>query len=235
MESIVKGNVQSQVQSDDQVLVLEAVAGNQQAFAVLLERYRYVISQAIARIVQNPSDTDDLTMEVFSKAFSNLHNYRPHFAFSTWLYRIAINHAIDYIRKKRIIFLPIEVHANNLSGEDTLTSLAAAGLSPEELYIQKQQSEFLHYLLGRLNPRNRSILLLHYFEGYSYEEIAKEMGVPIGTVKAQLHRAREALSLLLLRNRHIFLKNRSTHSVPGQDLTEQSSAPARSNTSEAKG
>lgn len=102
-----------------------------------------------------------------------------------------------------------------------LMGLVAPILSPEELYIQKQQSELFHYLLDRLSVRNRAILLLHYFEGLSYEEIAKNRNVPIGTVKAQLHRAREALALLILRNSHVFLKNRPGGTGNSKDTGER--------------
>lgn len=201
METIVKKTINRQHQLDDQLLIKEALGGNQQAFTCLLERYQHSIRQMIAKMTQNNSDGEDLTMEVFGKAFNSLESYRPHYAFSTWLFRIAINHCIDYLRKKRAPHLPIDfTQSASTTNDDPIANLISSNPNPEEIIIQKQRSEHLHFLLSRLSPRNRAILKMHYFEGRSYEEIAQDMGVPIGTVKAQLHRAREAMYILLLKN-----------------------------------
>lgn len=232
METIVKKTTTRQHQLDDQLLIQEALGGNQQAFTCLLERYQHSIRQMIAKMTQNTSDREDLTMEIFGKAFNSLDSYRPHYAFSTWLFRIAINHCIDYLRKKRAPHLPIDFTLPSSTNDDPIANLISSSPNPEELIIQKQRSEHLHYLLSRLSPRNRTILKMHYFEGYSYEEIAQDMGVPIGTIKAQLHRAREAMYILLLKNTPllhlpVIPLTQDSQEVQGEQYTERVSYTSR--------
>ncbi|MFZ4559042.1 MAG: RNA polymerase sigma factor [Saprospiraceae bacterium] len=201
METIEKVVKQWNPADLDQQLVAEALRGNQLAFSGLMDRYRTSISRMVSRMVPHATDTEDLTMEIFEKAFYNLGLYVPNFAFSTWLFRIAINHCIDYLRKKRTPYLPID--ASNLSvggNEAIIHSLTTSNPSPEELFIYRQRAEHLQKLMGRLSAKNRKVLEMLYYEGFSYEEIANQTGAPVGTIKAQLHRAREALLSLIEKN-----------------------------------
>jgi RNA polymerase sigma factor (sigma-70 family) len=206
METVEKIEKKRNLGDIDQQLVAEALEGNQLAFSGLMDRYHASVSRMVSRMVPHATDTEDLTMEVFEKAFYNLGLYVPNFAFSTWLFRIAINHCIDYLRKKRMPYLPIDASNIAIGGNEAIIhTLTTANPSPEELFICRQRAEHLQKLMGRLSAKNRKVLEMLYYEGFSYEEIAHKTGTPVGTIKAQLHRAREALLLLIEKNQDLSL------------------------------
>jgi RNA polymerase sigma-70 factor (ECF subfamily) len=182
----------------DVELVQQAINGNQKAYAELMERYRDAIYFMLLKMVNNASDAEDLTIEAFGKAFRNIKQYTANFAFSTWLFKIASNNAIDFMRKKKL---------NNVSIDDTLRDTDAMPITirseqptPEESLISEQKIVMLRSIVAKLKPRYRKLVELRYFYEYSYEEISEEMGLPIGTVKAQLFRARELLQNVLKEN-----------------------------------
>lgn len=183
--------------SDDYRLIQLAVGGDQLAFGQLMDRYRDSIYRTIKKMVSSKEDADDLTLEAFGKAFRSLESYRPKYAFSTWLFRIAINNCIDHIRKKRLQTLSIDEPIETDSEQDFSRNLRSETLNPEEVVIREQRMELIRNMLERLNDKYKLMIELRYFEEYSYDEIATELQMPIGTVKAQLHRAREALYELL--------------------------------------
>lgn len=206
METVEKMEKKRNLGDIDQQLVAEALEGNQLAFSGLMDRYHASVSRMVSRMVPHATDTEDLTMEIFEKAFYNLGLYVPNFAFSTWLFRIAINHCIDYLRKKRMPYLPIDASNIAIGGNEAIIhTLTTANPSPEELFICRQRAEHLQKLMGRLSAKNRKVLEMLYYEGFSYEEIAHKTGTPVGTIKAQLHRAREALLLLIEKNQDLSL------------------------------
>jgi RNA polymerase sigma-70 factor (ECF subfamily) len=179
----------------DVELVQQAVGGDQRAYAELLERYRDAIYFMLLKMVNNAADAEDLTIEAFGKAFKNIKQYTAYFAFSTWLFKIASNNAIDFMRKKKL---------NNVSIDETLRDTDAIPVNilseqptPEESLISEQKIVMLRAIVAKLKPRYRKLVELRYFFEYSYEEISEEMGLPIGTVKAQLFRARELLQNVL--------------------------------------
>jgi RNA polymerase sigma factor (sigma-70 family) len=180
-------------------LVQKAQLGNQAAFAELMNRYREAIYYMILKMINNTSDAEDLTIEAFGKAFRNIDQYSPSFAFSTWLFKIASNNCIDFLRKKKTrqlsIFNSTEAESNTGSGINIETSLSIQSdlLDPEESLIMEQKKILLRELVDNLKPRYRQLVDLRYFQEYTYEEIAEELELPIGTVKAQLFRARELL------------------------------------------
>jgi len=183
--------------SDDYRLIQLAVSGDQLAFGQLMDRYRDSIYRTIKKMVNSKEDADDLTLEAFGKAFRSLESYRPKYAFSTWLFRIAINNCIDHIRKKRLHTLSIDEPIEKDSEQDFSRNLRSASLNPEQVVIREQRLELIRSTLDRLNDKYKLMIELRYFEEYSYDEISTELQMPIGTVKAQLHRAREALYELL--------------------------------------
>ncbi|MFN3917087.1 MAG: RNA polymerase sigma factor [Flavobacteriales bacterium] len=176
----------------DYELVKKAVAGDQSAYADLMERYRDSIYFMLLKMVNNRDDAEDLTIEAFGKAFSRLGQYTPTFAFSTWLFKIATNNCIDHIRKKRLNLLSLD---NGYSSEDENTTIdvKSSDLDPEEETIRVQKVKMMRNVVTRLKPRYRRLIEMRYFEELSYEEIAEQMDLPLGTVKAQLFRAREFL------------------------------------------
>ena len=145
------------------------------------------------KMVNNRDDAEDLTMEAFGKAFRNLSQYTPDFAFSTWLFRIATNNCIDFIRKKKKLTFSIDKGFENDEGEEVAMNIKADELDPEEKLIKDQKIAIMRDLVEKLPPRYKELVELRYFKEYSYEEIAAQLKLPLGTVKAQLWRAREFL------------------------------------------
>ena len=145
----------------------------------------------LLKMVNNPADAEDLTIEAFGKAFRNIDSYAPRFAFSTWLFMIATNNCIDFIRKKRSSPVPLDQLQDGL---DKLTVNIQSELpDPEEALINDQKIAILRKIVNQLKSPYREIIEMRYYKEYSYEEIAAEMNIPIGTVKAQLYRAKSLL------------------------------------------
>jgi len=179
----------------DLVLVDQAMVGDQKAYAELLDRYRDAIYFMLLKMVNNRSDAEDLTIEAFGKAFKNIHQYTPNYAFSTWLFKIATNNCIDFIRKKKANLISIDNTLEDQEGPITSPTahLQSSNLDPEEQLIKEQNVQLIQDVVSKLKPRYRKLIELRYFREFSYEEIAEELDLPIGTVKAQLFRARELL------------------------------------------
>jgi len=175
----------------DYELVKAALNGDEKAFARLLNRYKDAIYFMLLKMVNNRSDAEDLTLEAFGKAFKSLHQYSPTYAFSTWLFKIASNNCIDFLRKKKGVHLSIENSEQNENGEHV--RLKSKEPNPEEKLIRQQKAILLRRVVRKLKPRYQVLVELRYFREFSYEEIAKELDLPLGTVKAQLFRAREML------------------------------------------
>lgn len=181
-------------------LVERAKTGDQAAYAELLGRYRDAIYFMLLKMVNSQVDAEDLTIEAFGKAFKNIDQYTPNFAFSTWLFKIASNNCIDFIRKKRASHISLD---QTIDGEDSLapsTMIQSDDPDPEAYMINKQKIKHMRKVVSRLKPRYRELVELRYFKEYSYDEIAVELDIPIGTVKAQLFRARELLLNIMNRS-----------------------------------
>ncbi len=184
----------------DYELVLQAIAGDQKAYAELLGRYKDAIYFMLLKMVNNPSDAEDLTIEAFGKAFKNISQYTPNYAFSTWLFKIATNNCIDFIRKKKLNNISLDQTSNY---EDSVPmTIPTDTLDPEESLISQQKVVLLRSIVSKLKPRYRKLIELRYFLEYSYDEISEKLELPIGTVKAQLFRARELLYNILKNSSH---------------------------------
>lgn len=181
-------------------LVVRARKGEQKAYADLMQRYKESIYFMVLKMVNNKDDAMDLTVETFGKAFQKLDKYQPEFAFSTWLFRIATNNCIDFIRKKKLNTLSIDRMIDE-EGNNHPLQIKSDSLNPEETSIKKQQSQELKLIVEGLPQRYRNLITLRYFEELSYDEIARELDLPLGTVKAQLFRARDLLSNVLNRRK----------------------------------
>jgi len=179
----------------DFLLVQRAREGDQKAYAELLGRYRDAIYFMLLKMVNNPIDAEDLTIEAFGKAFKNISQYTPNFAFSTWLFKIATNNCIDFIRKKRAATISLDQSSDN--PDTTSVTIQSDTPDPEANLINNQKIKLLREVVSKLKPRYRTLVELRYFKEYSYEEISVELDLPIGTVKAQLFRARELLYNIL--------------------------------------
>ena len=178
-------------------IIERAHKGDQMAYTQLLDLYRESIYFLVLKMVNSNEYAEDLTIEVFGKAFSNLKQYQPNYAFSTWLYRIATNNCIDFIRKQRISTTSLDLSFDDGEGEKMYIQIEEKGLNPEEKAIKNQKNKYLKAVVKKLKPHYRKLIELRYFKELSYEEIADELEMPLGTVKAQLFRAREFLAKLL--------------------------------------
>ena len=167
--------------------------GDQQAYAELMERYKKPVYHMILKMVRNVDDAEDLTIEAFAKAFKNLHRFKKDFTFSTWLFRIATNNCIDFIRKKRLETFSLNTSFKDDSGESVNIDVEDKNLDPQEEAIKSQKIELIQMFVTKLPAKYQRLVRLRYFQELSYEEIAQELNAPLGTVKAQLHRARELM------------------------------------------
>jgi len=181
----------------DYLLIKQALEnGNQGAFAELLNFYRDSLYFTMLKMTNNPHDAEDLTIEAFGKAFKNLHQYTPEYAFSTWLFRIATNNGIDFIRKKKLGDSILK--NSDKEGTESLASRVPGNtMNPEEELINGQKIKLMREIIHKLKPHYKKLIELRYFKEYTYEEIVEELDLPLGTVKAQLFRAREFLFNIL--------------------------------------
>ena len=179
----------------DYKVVKRAITGDEQAYAELFKRYKDSVYFMILKMVNNRTDAEDLMFEAFEKAFTSLNYYSP-----------ASNNTIDFIRKKKAKIVSLDKDDINPDDRGYINSVPADVLNPEEETIRKQRAEFMREKVAMLKGRYRKLIELRYFEEYSYEEIAQELAIPLGTVKAQLFRARELL-LNILQNSEIAREN----------------------------
>ena len=186
----------------DLALVEKALNGNQMAYASLMEMYRESIYFMMLKMVRKDDDAEDLTIEAFGKAFNRLHQYSPSYAFSTWLFKIASNNAIDFIRKKRIKVTSMDTVYTNDDGESVSFDVKSTEKDPEEVTMHAEKVVMLREVVKKLKPRYRDLIEKRYFQELSYDEIAVDMGLPLGTVKAQLFRARAFLADMIKNTRH---------------------------------
>jgi RNA polymerase sigma factor (sigma-70 family) len=178
---------------DDFKLVQAAIDGDEKAYAQLMSRYRNSVFHAMFKMVNNRDDADDLTIEAFGKAFRKLPSYAPNYAFSTWLFKIAINNCIDHIRKKRLQTLSMDDTILPDSDREFSHNITDYEPDPEQAMIHDEKLAHVRHLVEKLNVKYRTMIELRYYEELSYEEIAQELQLPLGTVKAQLFRAKEIL------------------------------------------
>ena len=179
---------------EDFKFIDKAVDNNdQQAFGHLMKRYKKPVYHMILKMVRNVDDAEDLTIEAFAKAFKNLHKFKKDYTFSTWLFRIATNNSIDFIRKKKLETTSIDSTYQDDNGDTVSIDVRDENLNPQERAIKTQKIELVQLFVNKLPPKYQRLVHLRYFEELSYEEIAKELQAPLGTIKAQLHRARELM------------------------------------------
>jgi RNA polymerase sigma factor (sigma-70 family) len=166
---------------------------DQKAYAQLMQRYREPVYFMLLKMVNNKDDADDLTIEAFGKAFKRLHQYEPKFAFSTWLFKIASNNCIDFIRKRRMRTISIDQGYTSDDGDTIEISIKDAIMDPGELMQREERIRKMREIVDKLKPRYRKLVEMRYFDEMAYEEIAEQLDLPLGTVKAQLFRARDFL------------------------------------------
>jgi RNA polymerase sigma-70 factor (ECF subfamily) len=185
----------NKILSKDLQLVQQAQKGNQKAFTTLFNNYKSYILNFVTIMIKNSSDAEDVTLEVFAKAFGKIDSFNPNYNFSTWIYRIAVNSSIDYLRAKRRG--PIFTDSLITEIESYVNRLPDKGFSPEDILISEQHLQKFQKLITKMSPTFRKIIELRFEQGKQYEEIANELGLKIGTIGAQIHRARHELYKIL--------------------------------------
>lgn len=170
---------------------------DQKAYAELMSRYRDAVFFMLLKMVNNKDDADDLTIEAFGKAFKRLQQYTPNYAFSTWLFKIASNNGIDFIRKKKAHLVSIDKGFVNDEGGEVSLDIKSDVPDPEEKVMKKERIKLLRVVVEKLKPKYKQLIEMRYYEEMSYEEISIKLDLPLGTVKAQLFRAREFLYNIL--------------------------------------
>jgi RNA polymerase sigma-70 factor (ECF subfamily) len=179
---------------EDFALIDKAVQDkDQQAYASLMKRYKKAVYFMILKMIRDADDAEDLTMEAFAKAFKNLERFKKDYTFSTWLFRIATNNTIDFIRKKKLKTMSLNNTLTDDSGNSVNIDVEDDDNNPQDEYIRTQRIEMVRIFVDKLPAKYRKLVQLRYFDELSYEEIAQELEKPLGTVKAQLHRSRELL------------------------------------------
>ncbi len=178
--------VEKYIVESDAGLVRLVLEGDNTAFEYLFNRYRDSIYQYYVQRVNGNEDIDDLLQEIFIKVFLNMERYDEQYTFGQWIYAIARNTFIDYVRKRRDN-ISIDILSSTVAASPTMAP------SPEENIIGMQQRAQIEHYLQKLTCQYRRLIELRFFKEYSYEEIAAELNMPMGTVKTQIHRARAQL------------------------------------------
>ncbi|MBR1644077.1 MAG: sigma-70 family RNA polymerase sigma factor [Bacteroidales bacterium] len=171
--------------------------GDEQAYASLMSLYREQLYLMLLRMTNDPTEADDLTIEAFGKAFRSLNSYTPTHAFSTWLFTIASNNCIDFIRRKRMQTVSLESLYSNEEHKEYEIPVPSADDNPEERVIRRQRIDMLRDVVRQLKPNYRTLVEMRYYEEMSYEEIAKATNLGLSTVKVRLFRARDLLHNIL--------------------------------------
>lgn len=177
---------------EDDALVKKARGGDEAAYKELVEKYERALYYHILKMVKDKEQVEDLVQETFVKAFDNLNTYSTNYAFSTWLYRIATNHTIDYLRKKKLKTLSIDDPVKTKDGEMEM-QLPDESAGTDRNIIRKQRQKIVRQAIENLPEKYRKVIELRHMEEKSYQEIADVLDSPLGTVKAHIFRARELL------------------------------------------
>ena len=173
--------------ADDRRLVELVLAGDNIAFEYLFNRYQESIHRLFIQRTGTVQDADDLLQENFIKVYINIHRYNPAYTFGQWVYTIARNTFVDYARKRQ----------EDMPIDEKYSSSPSTSPTPEENFINLQQRSQIKRILESMPERYRQLIVMRFFDEYSYEEIAAKLQLPLGTVKTRIHRAREQMLRLL--------------------------------------
>jgi RNA polymerase sigma-70 factor (ECF subfamily) len=187
--------------AEDYEIVQQILGGNKDLFEKLERKYKKPLSHLISKMVRNTDDVEDIVQETFIRAYNNLRYYKKEFAFHSWLFKIASNLCIDFLRKRRVQTISIEQPFPRSESENQM-DFPALGDEADKMILDEEQRQSLNAALSFLPEKYRIVIELRHFEELEYNEIAERLGIPVGTVKAHLFRARKAL-LDILRKRRL--------------------------------
>jgi RNA polymerase sigma factor (sigma-70 family) len=181
---------------EDLKLINQALRGNQSSYVRLMKKYKSTIQHVLFRVVQDPDEVEDITQEVFINAFKSLKSFKKEYSFFSWIYKIALNKGIDYLRKRKIqtfsLSKPIESDESDYRYE-----IPDSTYEPDKHIIAKERAALIQGAIDKLPAKYRKVIIMRHQEEKDYEEIAKELKLPIGTVKVHIFRARELLNKYL--------------------------------------
>lgn len=188
------------IQATDHDLVALAASGSEKAYRELLDRYQRPVFSLIYRMVRDREQAEDLAQETFVKVFNHIDRFDPKYKFSSWIFKIASNLTIDAIRKKELDTVSLDGSRHATTSDDvdaTRITVESRDENPEEYLEAKELGREIEQAIGGLRAEYQTAILLRHVEGRPYEEIAEIMGVPLGTVKTYIHRARSELRTTL--------------------------------------
>ena len=184
------------IPATDHDLIALARTGSEKAYRELLDRYQRPVFSLVYRMVRDRELAEDLAQETFVKVFNHLDRFNPKYKFSSWIFKIASNLAIDTLRKREPVTVSLDGSRNAQTPDEIESSritVASTDENPEELLEARELGKEIEGAIGQLRPEYRTAILLRHVEGRAYEEIAEIMEVPLGTVKTYIHRARTEL------------------------------------------
>lgn len=182
--------------SEDSILAFRAANGDETAFETLVRKHERLVSTCVFSVVgNNPEDVMDVSQEVFLKVYKSLASFKGESEFSTWLYRIAKNCALDYVRKRKTPSLSLDSGGEDGEGIDVPDTQGVS--NPEKKALENEKKEILNRSINLLSPEHREVIILRHVNDYSYEQIAEALSVEVGTVKSRISRARTALKKIL--------------------------------------
>jgi RNA polymerase sigma-70 factor (ECF subfamily) len=182
------------VSAEDHRLIAECLQGRTAAFGELVCRYQDRLFNTVYRLLDNAEDAQDVVQEAFLSAYQSLDNFKGDSQFYTWLYRIAFNTAISLRRKQRMV---LSMHSTRQTGGAVEPLDASEYSQPEHALEKAEEDRRIHHALSRLSPEHKAVLIMKDMEGQKYETMAEVLGVPIGTIRSRLHRARLEMRELL--------------------------------------
>ncbi len=185
----------------DRTLVELALEGDQQAYQKLMEKYIGALTRHVQKMVRRQGEVEDLVQECFIKAFSALKSYSAEYAFSTWLYKIATNHTIDFLRKRKLKTMSIDAPISTKDGEIEF-ELPDASYRPDRHIVEDERKMLIQAAIEHLPEKYHRVIMMRHQQEKSYEEIAQELDLPLGTVKAHIFRARALLYKFLRDKRY---------------------------------
>jgi len=189
--------------AEDSRNIKAALKGDQVSYRAILKKYHDQVYSLLYRMVHDKDEVEDLTQEAFIKAFNSLKNFNEEFAFSTWLYKIATNNCIDYIRKRKLQTFSIDKPLESKDGEFSF-EIPDSTYEPDKTLIAGQRSKILEEAVNALPEKYRQVILMRHTEDKDYQEIADELKLPLGTVKAHIFRARDILYRQLKKKIHLY-------------------------------
>lgn len=202
-EKVTTQKEKSERQKEDKALVRKARSGDQRAYSELVKRHKRGIERLIRPIVRSSTtdEVEDLVQEALTKAFLHLDSYSEEYAFSTWLYRIAQNHAIDHLRRKKLAMFSISAvsssHDHKSEDDSKEFEIVDTSWVPEQVMLADERTSLIEDAIEQLPENYKRIIKLRHNDDLEYEDIAEVLKLPMGTVKVHLHRARAALAKLL--------------------------------------